>query len=51
MTDHGTKKRKRQGDVAGKPSKKLAAEGTQARAKVSSVVQSETCPPVVGMIF
>lgn len=48
MKSEGTKKRKRDGESSGKPKKKVVLDVPVSAASVSSVLRSETCPPVVG---
>lgn len=48
MKSEGTKKRKRDGESSGKPKKKVVLDVPASAASVSSVLRSETCPPVVG---
>ncbi|KAG5946355.1 hypothetical protein E4U60_004193 [Claviceps pazoutovae] len=47
MKSEGTKKRKRDGESSGKPKKKVVLDVPVSAASVSSVLRSETCPPVV----
>ncbi len=48
MGDGSSKKRKRDGDAAGKPKKKVVLDAPPATAKVSSVLRPKSCPPVIG---
>ncbi|GJN66573.1 DNA-directed RNA polymerase I subunit rpa49 [Purpureocillium lilacinum] len=47
MGDGSSKKRKRDGDAAGKPKKKVVLDAPPATAKVSSVLRPKSCPPVI----
>ncbi|UNI21383.1 DNA-directed RNA polymerase I subunit rpa49 [Purpureocillium takamizusanense] len=47
MGDGSGKKRKRDGESAGKPKKKVVLDAPAATAKVSSVLRPKSCPPVV----
>lgn len=50
MAQVSAKKRKRDGESAVKPKKKVAIDAPPATAAVSSVLRPKFCPPVIGRI-
>jgi hypothetical protein len=48
MASESNKKRKRSGESAAKPKKKVAIDAPPSSATVSSVLRPKFCPPVIG---
>ena len=48
MSDLSNKKRKRDGEGAAKPKKKVAVDAPPSKATVSSVLRPKSLPPVIG---